>query len=511
MFFEAARKTSTPKYSQGYTYFGLPKAGEPVTHENALKYSAIWACTKIISETIATLPWHVMETKTKIAEHPLDNILYRRPNSEMDAYSLKELIASNAVTWGNHYSEIERNRLGEVVNLWPIDPSRVNPARDSNGRLYYEVDNGSGQKASINAADMFHVRGPSRDGINGYSVIKYAQESISLGMAAESFGATFFGNGAIPGLVIKNTQNAEISAEGVTNLLKTWNKRNKGAGNANKVEYLDAGMEVEKIGIPPEDAQFIETRKFQILEIARWFRVPPHKLAELERSTFSNIESQNIEFVTDAIMPWVTRMESQVNYSLISLEDAEQYYNKLNLMSLMRGDSKARAEYYQIMSGLGVLSIDEIRDKEDYDIIGGAVGDLRLVPMNMTTAERMASGDGLKAAGNVINETAARFVKMEIKKAESVSSAFDMRDFYVDHARKMADGFRNAALLVYKGDGIDSILPGFFANYVADSADTLQNAIETGKKEALLRSWSTRKADNLARDLIQKLISEQKR
>ena len=502
MFFEAVRKTSENK-NRSFTYFGVPVAGVSVTEENALKYSAVWACTKIISETIASLPWRVMETKTTVADHPLDNILYRRPNSETSPYQFKELISSHAVTWGNHYSEIERNRAGDVVNLWPIDPSRVEPDRDSKGNLYYAVSNESAANTDIKAKDMFHVRGPSRDGVNGYSVVKYAAESISLGMATESFGSSFFGNGAIPGVVIKNTNNADMGEDGVKNLLKSWNKKNRGPAQAHKTQYLDGGMEIQQLGIPPNDSQFLETRKFQINEIARWFRIPPHKLADLERSTFSNIESQNIEFVTDSILPWVTRIESQTNFSLLK---SEVYYNKLKLMGLLRGDSKARSEYYKTMAGLGTLSIDEMRDFEDLDMIGGETGSMRMVPMNMTTIDRMAQGENLKAGANVIKETAERFVKMEIKKAEKVNSAFDMRDFYIDHARKMADGFRSVALLVYKGSDIDNTLIQFFGNYVANSADELQNAIENDRKADILRSWNARKADNLTRDLINKLV-----
>jgi HK97 family phage portal protein len=525
--FDAKRKTELIKPAQPTFSFGMPGAGVRIDGDSAYTYSAFWACVKIISETIAYLPWHVMQNgqASSIADmHPLDRVVYRKPNPEMDSYTYKEIMLSHALTWGNHYAEIERNRLGDIVALWPIDPETVQVKRDNSDRIVYEVQQPTGTTTVLPARDVFHIRGPSRDGLCGYSVIQMARESISLGLAAEAFGASFFGNGAIPGVVIKNSGGAKLKEEGVKNLLATWNKKNKGPRNFNKTEYLDAGMEIERIGIPPADAQFLETRKFQITEIARWFRIPPHKLADLERSTHSNIESQNIEFVTDSIMPWISRIECQADVSLLREDDYGRYYNKINVKGLLRGDSKTRGEFYKLMASLGAMSIDEIRSKEDMDPIGGAEGDLKLVPLNMTTLERMVQGE-VKPTGGVSSnasalmmDTSQRFCKIELKRVEKAHEKNDYKqylaDFYVNHARALVDGFSRPVGIIAEQLGakldVDGVLMRFFGDYVQKSADELQNAIETGRLNALLCSWTARKADNLAKQLTETVIREAK-
>lgn len=513
----ARRKTAQSKDNPFFRFYTPPAAGIEVDDSSAFTYSAFYACMRIMSETPSYLPWHVMASGSKrqiVRDHPLDAILFSRPNDEMNSFTYRELLMQHLLGWGNSYSEIERNRAGDIVNLWPIDPSRVTPDRDSNGRLYYEIANQGQANTQLQAKDVLHVRGPSRDGINGYSIISLAKESISLGLATEAFGSSFFGNGAIPGTVITNDGTAKLEAQGVINLLKTFNKKHKGPRNARKAEYLDAGLDIKPIGIPPEDAQFLETRQFQVREICRWFRIPPHKLADLERSTHSNIEAQNIEFVTDAVLPWVSRIEQQVNFSLI--RDTSKYYNKINVMGILRGDSKARAEYYKILAGLGVLSIDEIRDKEDYDSIGDA-GGLRLVPLNMTTPEKMLTGDvGQSNISNLANETARRMAKIEITRAKKLAEKPDLeavKGFYIKHARDLVDSFSSLAGLIIELSGgdskqINSKLTQFFGDYAANSADQLQNAIENSRLNALFCSWEARKAENLARDFMECMANE---
>lgn len=515
MFFgiDAKRKTGTFEPKKSF-FFSPPVSGITVNDETAFRYSAFYACMRIISETIAYLPWHVLVAGTKreiAADNKLDDILYRRPNEEMNGFTFKEVLIQHLLGWGNAYAEIERNRNGDIVNLWPIDPASVSAERDSRGRLYYDVASERGANIEIMPRDMFAVRGPSRDGIVGYSVIDQAKESISLGLATEAFGASFYGNGAIPGTVITNDGSSKLNQEGVKNLLATFNRKNKGAKNAMKTEYLDAGLKIERIGIPPQDAQFLESRKFQIQEIARWFRIPPHKLADLERSTHTNIEAQNIEFVTDAVIPWVSRLENQANFSLI--KDPANFYTKMNVLGILRGDSKARSEYYKTLANLGVLSIDEIREREDMDSIGEN-GDLRLVPMNMTTPDRAKSGDmapNRSTATNLVRESAQRFVKIELTRAKKFAEKRDIEGaagFYVAHSQALFDGFNTVSSLFCDGKSQkDAVLRRFFANYIEQSADSLQNAIENGTTDALFCSWEARKAENLTRDLIGSLAN----
>lgn len=516
MFFlpQAKRKTSGKDYKGGFSLWRPPVAGVDVNDQTAFTYSAFFACVRIISESIAYLPWHVMVggTKRKVArDHYLDALLFSRPNEELNSFYFRELLLQHCLAWGNHYSEIERSRSGKIVNLWPLDPSRVIPERDSKGKLYYQVLNNGAPNSDLATRDVFHVRGPSRDGINGYSVIDLARESISLGLAVQTFGASFFGNGAIPGTVIMNEGTAELDEVGIKNLKASFNRSNRGARNAHRTEYLSPGLKLDVIGMPPDSAQFLQSRKFEVTEMCRWFRIQPHKLADLERSTHTNIEAQNIEHVTDTLMPWVSRIESQSNFSLI--ENQSKYYNKINVNGILRGDSKARAEYYKTLMNLGVLSIDEIRDKEDMDSIGEN-GDLRLVPLNMTTPERMKSGEGIKSANPHVNavflQTAQRFSKIEINRTKKLAEKADregIANFYIEHGRALADGFSSIAnvlcsLLGREKVNVDGVLATFFGDYISKSADELQNSIESSRLNELFCSWEARKAENMKRDLI---------
>lgn len=515
--FSSKRKVAYEDRKPIFSFFGsTPTAGVEVDNETALKYSTFWACVKIISETIAYLPWHVHQEGNKkraFSEHHLDNIIYKRPNYEQNSFIFKELMYRQALTWGNFYAEIERNGLGDIVNLWPIDASRVDLTRDSSGRLVYDVANQGASNSALYANDIFHVKGPSPDGIRGYSIIEMAKESISMGLAAESFGASFFGNGAIPGTVITNDGTAKLDKDGIKNLKATWNREHKGPRNRHKTEYLDRGLKVQPIGIPPGDAQFIETRQFQNTEMCRWFRMPPHKVADLLRATHNNIESSNIEFVTDAILPWVTRCEKEADFRLLGHEP--RLYTKMKIMGLLRGDSAARKEYYKALADLGVLSIDEIRELEDLDPLEKD-GDLRMVQVNRVTLERMkrgelgTSGKSTASVASIIEEQAERFCKFELNKVAKFdlrSSDNEIVNFYAEHAKSCADGFYRSSVALCDVLGkdsqkVDQKLKQFFGNYCSDSAETIKNSIVSDNKVAVLSSWKTRKPQTLARDLI---------
>jgi len=514
MFFNnvGAKRKTVENSTRQISFWRPSVAGVEVNDTTAFTYSAFYSCVRIISETVAYLPWRVLVQGTKkqyAQDNSLDTILHTRPNSEMDAFTFKELLLQHLLAWGNSYSEIERNRRGEVVGLWPIDPSCVYPDRDSKGKLFYQVQTDYNGMIDFAPKDIFSLRGPSRDGIVGYSVIQLAKESISLGLAAESFGAAFFGNGAIPGSVITNDGATKIDSTGVSNLLDTFNRKNKGAKNAMKTNYLEPGMDIKTIGVPPVDAQFLESRKFQLSEMARWFRIPPHKIGDLERSTHSNIEAQNIEFVTDAVIPWVSRMENRANFSLV--RDPSMNYTKMNVLGLLRGDSKARAEYYKTLANLGVLSIDEIREKEDMDFLEKD-GDLRLVPMNMTTPERAKSGEltqNKAVAKSIFEENAARMVKIETSRVKKLAEKNDLggiAKFYVEFGASLANSFYNTSALVCSEEQKRTTeLKRFFGKYIENSADELQNAIESGQTNGLFCAWDARKSQNMARDLMEVL------
>ena len=371
-------------------YVPMRQAGMHVDHDTALKLSTVFACTRVIAETVAQLPWRVYREnanggRDRVVSSPLENVLQRRPNPEMGAFTFRETLLAWALTWGNGYAEIVRDQAGRVAELWPIAPDRVCLKRASDGVLYYEVSNQSGAKTLLDPADVFHLHGLGFDGVEGYSVISMAARSIGLGLAADEFGASFFGNSTVVSGILKHP--ATLSEEAVSRLKESWKEQRQGPSRAHSPIVLEEGMTWEQLGIPPDDAQFLETRRFQVQDICRWFRVPPHKVADLERATFSNIEHQSIEFVVDTIMPWCLRLEQEADRKLFGRTTPQRMYTKLNANALLRGDAKSRSDFYSTMWNLGVLSVNEIRELEDLNPIGED-GDKRFVQLNMTTLER---------------------------------------------------------------------------------------------------------------------------
>lgn len=359
-----------------------------VDHDTALTLSALFAAVRLISEDIAKLPWQAYRRtaenqRERVRNSRVEYLLDQRPNNEMTAFSFRETLVAWALTWGNGYAEIQRDAGNRPVALWPIGPDRVECKRDDNG-IYYEVSNGSGPKSIIGPENIYHLHGLGYDGLTGYSVISYAARSVGLGMAADQFGASFFGNNAVLGGYLEHPGKL---GETAYDRLKDWVNQRKGPNEAFKPAILEEGMKWTQAGIPPEDAQFIEARKLTVNDMARWFRVPPHKIGDLERATFSNIEEQSISYVNDTLVSWVTRLEQEAQFKLIGPRSSADY-TKINLKGLLRGSSKDRAEFYREMRNMGVYSVNEIRALEDENSIGPD-GDKRVMQMNMTTLEKI--------------------------------------------------------------------------------------------------------------------------
>ncbi|QDU62160.1 Phage portal protein [Planctomycetes bacterium Pan216] len=372
---------------------GRPKAGVYVNEDIALTYMTVWTCVKVLAETFAALSWHVyQETDDDIRNrrkgHPVAKLL-RRPNPRMTAYTFKLTMALHLNTWGNAYAEIVRNRRGDPIALWPLEPHRVTVEVNNEGRIIYKVANPNRPPAQLNPEDVFHVKGMSPDGLVGYSPIQVARESISLGLACQQFASEFFGNGANPGAIFEHP--GEMSEEAQERFKKGLDEYRSGHSKVWKALVTEEGMKYQATTIPAKDAQFLETRKFQRSEIAGFYRVPAHKIGDLERATFSNIEQQAIEFVTDAMLPVAINFEQEADAKLFNEREQGDHYTKVDLRSLLRGDSAARAAYYQILMQIGVLSVNEVRRLEDMNPVPG--GDLRLVPLNMTTLEQAARGE----------------------------------------------------------------------------------------------------------------------
>lgn len=376
---------------------GRGRAGVFVDEDNALHYAGVWACVNVIAKSIAILPWSVYERtlsgRKAMPKFPAAALLHSQPNSEMGPYQFKHQVMTHVLTWGNAYCEIERDNAGRPMWLWPLPPDRVRVGREENGELVYFVTASTGGAIKLRSADVLHIRGLGFDGIVGYSPIRMAAETIGAGIAMERFGASFFGNGANMGGVLVHP--AKLSATARENLESSLKKR---AGGTNALSWIvtEEGMKPERIGIPPEEAQFLQSRQITILDICRWYGVPPHKVASLDRATWSNIEHQEIEFVTDTIQPWVTQLEEEANIKLFGQRTRGTMYTKFNLGALLRGDMKSRYEAYAIASQNGWMCADDIRELEEMNPIPN--GKMYLVPSNMVTRQQMKQGKTLKQA-----------------------------------------------------------------------------------------------------------------
>lgn len=371
-------------------YIPMQASGVRVTEDNSLTYSAVWGCVRIIAETLSSLAWHVLERlpdggKEPVSNSPVDWMLHTQANPEMAAGTFRETLMANALLWGNGYAEIERDGAGRPVWLWPLPPDRVEVRRDDAGALFYRYWPSTGGAQDFHPRDIFHLKGLGFDGLVGYSVIHLAAQSIGLGIAMETNGSAFFGNGSAPQGIL--TFPGKASDEALEETGKNWNRRHAGPRKAHSVAVLDQGITYTPVSMSNTDSQWLEGRQFQISEIARWFRVPPHKLADLTRATFSNIEHQSIEFVTDTILPWAKRLEQEADIKLFGRALQGRYFTKLRIESLLRGDLLSRWQAYQLGLDRGVWSINEVRENEDMNGIGPD-GDKRLVPLNMQLLER---------------------------------------------------------------------------------------------------------------------------
>jgi HK97 family phage portal protein len=361
--------------------------GNVVTEETALTYGAVFACIRIISESVAMLPLltyrrHNDGGKERAADHPIYSLLHDEPNPEMSPFEFRELITSHVASWGNGYAEIEWSRGGRPLALWPLHPSKMKPER-KNGTLRYPYELPGGQTVTLPAYRVLHIRGLGKNGIVGYSPVRLAMQAIGLGLGTEEYGARFFGNGARPGGVLKHP--GKLSDTAYERLKKSFTDAHEGLSNAHRLKILEEGLDYQSVGIPPEEAQFLETRKFQVTEIARWWRIPPHMLADLERSTFANVYEMGQEFLSYTLQPWLTRTEQAYSRSLMTAGERKEYLIEHLVDGILRSDPAARGQFYQIMITNGVMSRNEVRIRENMNPYPG--GDNYLVPLNMMPAD----------------------------------------------------------------------------------------------------------------------------
>ena len=365
-------------------YFGTSGSGKSVTVQSAIQLSTVYACVRVISETIASLPLGIYETvndgNEKATDHPLYRLLHDEPNSEMTSFVFREVMLAHLLLYGNSYSQIIRSGKNQVIGLYPLLPDHMNVDRDSKGNLTYTYTTSDGKTVLIKPRDVLHIPGLGFDGVMGYSPIALEKNAIGLGIASEEYGSKFFSNGARPSGILTHPNTVKNPKA----LRESWNSAYGGSSNSNRVAILEEGMRFEPIAIPNNEAQFLETRKFQVDEICRIFRVPPHLVGNLEHATFSNIEHQSIDFAVHTIRPWLVRIEQAMNRALLSDQEKGRFFVQFNIDGLMRGDYKSRMEGYAIGRQNGWLSANDIRALENQNPIpADQGGDAYLVNGNM--------------------------------------------------------------------------------------------------------------------------------
>lgn len=345
------------------------RSGIPVTAETAMMVAAVGSAVSLLAESVAQLPLVIYRRradngKDRAPEHPLWRLLHDRPNGFQNAFEFREMLTLHLLLWGNGYAFKNRlrtgSRAGQVSELLPLHPDRVQPEQDERYVVTYRVALPSGDHLILPADRVFHIRDRSFDGVVGASRLRQGQDSIGLSLAAERWGAQLFGNGARPSGVLSSDQ--KLTKDQITQIAESW-KAAHGGENALGTAVLDGGMKWEPLVMNNRDAQFLETRKFQISEVARIYRLPPHMIGDLERATHSNIEHQGLEFVKYSLMPWLRRWEMAINTQL--LDPGQDVFAEFLVEGFLRGDLKSRYDAYAIGVQNGWLSPNEIRGLEN--------------------------------------------------------------------------------------------------------------------------------------------------
>ena len=374
------RGTYTPYIPNVFGNF----TGKSVDSTSALGLSAVWGCTKVLSESIASLPLHIYERMADgdrlLADtHRLYFLLHNQPSKLYTSYTFIEYLVKSICLNGNGYAVINRDRNANIVSFTCINPTDVKILQEY-GSLYYNI---KGYDELIPAEDIVHVKNLTNDGILGMSPIQYAAESLGWGIALQTYGNTYFGNGGMPSGTLESDK--VLTTEAVERLRQSWDKAYGGVDNANKVAVLEEGIQFKPVSISNESAQFLASRQWSISEIARWYRVPPHLIQDLSKSSFNNIEMQSMEFIQYTLTPLLKRFEQEFNSKVFKVNERNRFYVEFNVNGLLRGDAKTRADLYTKAIQWGWMSINEVRRKENLNAIPD--GDEHLVPMNMTNLD----------------------------------------------------------------------------------------------------------------------------
>jgi len=386
---------------------GMPTAtGLNITNSTALNCIPYFHGVRLISETVGQVPlieYRRLQPrgKERATNRRLYYLLHDEPNPEMDAMSFKSALEGQLIGWGNAFAEIQWNMdIGAPEALWPLNVAKMKVGRDSKTKeLLYIYTLPDGTVSRIPAWRILHIPGFGFDGIIGYDTVYMARETIATAMAIRQYGAAFFGNGANPGGVLEHPN--KLSAPAQESLRKSWNEMHQGLSNQHRIAILEEGMKYHQVGVPPDNAQWLESQKFTVVEIARLLNLPPHMMKDLDRATFSNIEHQGIEYVTYTMNPQFTRWQQTCNRKLLLPGERSTYFTEFLVLALLRGDSAARAAYYRERFYLGSLSPNDIRELENENPIDDPKADDYYIQANMTPMSMAGQAQpGAAAAAN---------------------------------------------------------------------------------------------------------------
>lgn len=391
----------------------IPTSGGSVSTTTAMKYTAVFACLRVLAETAAVVPIQLYrkkedgsrESRNDLGVH---DVLHNRPNEEMSPFNFKEQLMMSLNTSGNSVSEKLVDRRGSLVGLYPYASNKVTIDRDPETlRLIYKISSSSRNVAKTLTRDTaLHIPGLSLDGVIGVSPLTYASSAINLGQSYEQFGVNLYRNGAFPSGAF--SFEGELSDTAFTRFKKEMKENYQGMKRAGTPMILEGGGKFQPFIITPMDAQLIENKKFQLQDIARVYRVPLHLIQHLDNATFSNIEHQSLEFIMYTMLPWFKRIEENMNMQLLtSAERMAGFYLEFKVDALLRGDAKSRAESYAIGRQWGWLSVNDIRRLENLQPIPN--GDRYLEPTNM--AEAGKTSDSSVQAKAIFEEIKALFAE----------------------------------------------------------------------------------------------------
>lgn len=435
-------------------------SGMQVTGETAMRLAAVYACVRVLSETMAMLPFQLSQMvagkRQYVTDHWLYQLLARRPNDYQNRFEWHEMMMGHLALRGNAYNRIVGNAAGEVTALLPIHPDKCQLELATDGTYRYRVTNLDGSTDIVPRGQIWHLRGLSTNGYVGLSPIEVAAQTIGVGLGVQEYGARFFANDARPGGGwIKHPGNFK-DKESRDIFKQSWQAAQTGA-NRHKTAVLEWGMEYHELSMKNNDAQFLETRQFQVIDIARIFRVPPHLIGDLTRGTFSNIEQQSLEFMAYSMAPWAERIEASIVAEF--LPDDEEWEVEYDFTHLMRGDAASRTAYYKGGIGSGWLTRNEAREAEGYEPLPGL--DEPLMPLNFAptgeTTEETLPGEpdpaqptpddeGVEpSVHRIAQSTATRIIRKEVGTVRRLlgepDAATKIRDFYAAHAELVSDAF----------------------------------------------------------------------